>query len=219
MEIERSELNSLKVKDFSLVIHFESGHYENERLLKDCEESLCDYNIVESTANFVSLKENNKCLIDLIETQKAIDEDIFILAEALLSKLENQEVLSNYRDWISYFNKFLRAELDANTWFKAQRAVYNKIANKLVNYAESEKEYILELEKALKNIKMTFYQYEMLILLKLKSNIEFHDDVRQTKIQAQDKLDSFPKDMQIFKDLLQQLFSSLDALMSYQQNK
>ncbi|PKB95088.1 hypothetical protein RhiirA5_368088 [Rhizophagus irregularis] len=178
MEIERSELNSLKVKDFSLVIHFESGHYENERLLKDCEESLCDYNIVESTANFVSLKENNKCLIDLIETQKAIDEDIFILAEALLSKLENQEVLSNYRDWISYFNKFLRAELDVNTWFKAQRAIYNKIANKLVNYAESEKEYILELEKALKNIKMTFYQYEMLILLKLKSNIEFHDDVR-----------------------------------------
>ncbi|PKY48164.1 hypothetical protein RhiirA4_404154 [Rhizophagus irregularis] len=64
-----------------------------------------------------------------METQKAIDEDIFILAEALLSKLENQEVLSNYRDWISYFNKFLRVELDANTWFKAQRAVYNKIAN------------------------------------------------------------------------------------------
>ncbi|CAB4375833.1 unnamed protein product [Rhizophagus irregularis] len=163
MEIERSELNSLKVRDFSLVVHFESGRYENERLLKDCEESLCDYNIVESTANF-----------------------------------------------------FLRAELDANTWFKAQRAVYNKIANKLVNYAESEKEYILELDKALKNIKMTLYQYEMLILLKLKSNI---GDVRQTKTQAQDKLDSFPKDMQIFKNPLQQLFSSLDALMPYQQNK
>ncbi|CAB4436489.1 unnamed protein product [Rhizophagus irregularis] len=145
------------------------------------EESLCDYNIVESTTNFVSLKENNKRLIELMETQKAIDEDIFILAEALLSKLENQEVLSNYRDWISYFNKFLRVELDANTWFKAQRAVYNKIANNCI--------------------------------------IEFHGDVRQTKTQSQDKLDSFPKDMQIFKDPLQQLFSSLDALMPYQQNK
>ncbi|PKY48163.1 hypothetical protein RhiirA4_404152, partial [Rhizophagus irregularis] len=65
---------------------------------------------------------------------------------------------------------------------------------------------------------MTLYQYEMLILLKLKSIIEFHGDVRQTKTQSQDKLDSFPKDMQIFKDPLQQLFSSLDALMPYQQN-
>src|SRR5688572_28982648 len=136
MEIERLELNSLKLRDFSLVIHFESRCDENERLLKDCEESLCDYNIVEGTTNFVSLKENNKHLINLMESQKAIDEDLFILAEALLSNLENQKVLRNYRDWINYFTKFLRAELDANTWFKAQRAVYKKIGKKLVNYAE-----------------------------------------------------------------------------------
>src|SRR5437667_37076 len=119
MKIERSELDSLKLKDYSLVVHFKNKRSENEKLLKDCEKSLYNYNIVKSTTNFVSLKENNKHLFDLIESQKAINKDLFILVEELLSNLENQKVFSNYKDWINYFTKLLRTKLDANTWFKA----------------------------------------------------------------------------------------------------
>lgn len=182
--------------------------------MEDCEANLLNNDVVEGTTNLIKLKENNKHLIDLMENQKAIDKDLFILAEALLSNLENQEVLRNYRDWVSYFSKLLRTKLDANTWFQAQGAVYKKVKNEMVNYTESEGECILELKNSLKNINMTLYQYEMLILLKLRSKIEFHGDVHQSKTKARDKLNSFPKEMQIFKDPLQQLFSSLDILES-----
>ncbi|GBB85647.1 hypothetical protein RclHR1_12130004 [Rhizophagus clarus] len=124
MEIERSDLNSLKVRDLSLVVYYENRRDESVRLFEVCEENLLRNDVVGGTTNFIKLKENNKHLIGLTENQKDIDKDLFILAERLLSNSENQEVLRNYRDWISYFNKLLKTKLDANTWFQAQGAVY-----------------------------------------------------------------------------------------------
>ncbi|GBB86334.1 hypothetical protein RclHR1_12760002 [Rhizophagus clarus] len=214
MEIERSDLNSLKVRDLSLVVYYENRRDESVRLFEVCEENLLRNDVVGGTTNFIKLKENNKHLIGLTENQKDIDKDLFILAERLLSNSENQEVLRNYRDWISYFNKLLKTKLDANTWFQAQGAVYRKVRKNLVNYAESERDCVSKLENTLENINMTLYKFEMLILLKLRSNIEFHGNSLESKTQARDKLNSLPNEMQIFKDPLQQLFGSLDILES-----
>jgi hypothetical protein len=44
----------------------------------------------------------------------------------------------------------------------------------MANYCRSERNYISQLEIALNNVHMKLEEYELLILIKYKSNCEFH---------------------------------------------
>src|SRR5205814_823334 len=102
--------------------------------------------------------------------QNSITEDILVLTNKLLKNLENKNTLSGYRDWIKYFSSAVQGKLAASVWSEVQFAVYRKIKKGRVNYADSEKASILELEKVLKGVNMSLCDYEMLILMKIQSN-------------------------------------------------
>ncbi|RIA81296.1 hypothetical protein C1645_744631 [Glomus cerebriforme] len=111
------------------------------------------------------LKDDNMThLVDMMIKQNSITEDILILMNKLLEKLENKNILSDYRDWISYFCSAVQGNLNANVWLKVQFAIYRKVKNGRINYTDSEKASTLELEKVLKGVNMLLCDYEMLIL-------------------------------------------------------
>ncbi|CAB4484900.1 hypothetical protein RhiirA5_350500 [Rhizophagus irregularis] len=122
----------------------------------------------------------------------------------LLKILENKNALSDYRDWITYFNLALETKLEPKIWSTVKFAVYRKVTDEKENCAEREKEPISQLENVLKGVNMSIYEYELLIWMKDKSNREFHKDKRQTRKQAELQLkESFPKDMMVLKEPLQ----------------
>lgn len=62
---------------------------------------------------------------------------------------------------------------------------------------------VSELEIALKNVFMTLEDYELLILMKFKSNKEFHGNRSQTQTESQKELNtSFPEKLEPFKNAL-----------------
>lgn len=72
----------------------------------------------------------------------------------------------------------------------------------MVSYPKLEKNYVSQLEIALNKVHMTLEVYELLKLMKHKSNCEFHGDRSQTQTEVRKKLNrSVPKDMEVFKTL------------------
>jgi hypothetical protein len=80
--------------------------------------------------------------------------------------------------------------VDANVWNKAQSAIYKKVETEMANYSRSERNYVSQLEIALNNVHMKLQEYELLILMKHKSNCEFHGNRSQTRTEAREKLNS-----------------------------
>ena len=78
----------------------------------------------------------------------------------------------------------------------------------MTNDSRLERNYVSQLEIALKNVHMTLEEYELLILMKHKSNCEFHG--KRSRTEVQEKLSSFPKNMEVFKNALDKLFVALD---------
>ncbi|RIA90032.1 hypothetical protein C1645_738167 [Glomus cerebriforme] len=163
-------------------------------------------------SDIVDLKNNAKQLVEIMKEQNSITKDILILMDQLLNTLENKNALSDYRDWIMYFNLVLKTKLEPKIWTMVKLAVYKKVVDEKMNYAEVEKEPISQLKNVLKEVNMSIYEYELLIWMKNKSNHEFHMDKRQTRKQAELKLKaSFPKDMLVLKEPLQKVFNALNA--------
>ncbi|CAG8744836.1 16081_t:CDS:2, partial [Rhizophagus irregularis] len=76
---------------------------------------------------------------------------------------------------------------------------------------DNEKSYVSQLEIALNNVHIAIEEYELLILMKRKSNCEFHGYRSQTRTEAREKLNRlFPKDMEVFKIVLDKLFIALN---------
>ncbi|RIA81626.1 hypothetical protein C1645_836701 [Glomus cerebriforme] len=127
-------------------------------------------------------------------------------------KLENKNALSKYRDWMTYFNKNLKAEVKWDVWSKSQKAIFNKVVFENINYSKKEKGYISKLENVLREVFfISLENYELLILLKYKSNQEFYGGIQQSLRDTQKELGntSFHEIMAFFKNLLYQLFHSL----------
>ncbi|RGB38651.1 hypothetical protein C1646_755456 [Rhizophagus diaphanus] len=143
-----------------------------------------------------------------MEQQRIVSNDFIVFSKSLLNKLETKNALSEYRYWISFFNKRLRGQVDSNVWNKAQSAIYNKVETEMANYSISERNYVSQLEIALTKVHMTLEEYELLILMKHKNNCEFHG--KRPRTEAQEKLSSFPKNMEVFKNALDNLFVALD---------
>ena len=132
------------------------------------------------------------------------------LTEKLLKKAENSEALSGYRDWITYFKKEVQGELDANDWSKIQRAVYKKVRGGKVYYTDSEREYISKLKNVLRGVNMSLEDFELLILIKIVSNQEFHGNKLESKEHAKQRLEKFPEEIDYFKEPLLKLFDALE---------
>ncbi|CAI2175310.1 2727_t:CDS:2, partial [Funneliformis geosporum] len=101
--------------------------------------------------------------------QRNVTEDLLSFADKLLKKLEN-----------TYFKKAVQKELGANVWFNVQYAV--------LNYAVSEQEYILQLEEVLRGVNTSLKDFELLTLMKIKGNEEFHGNELETQARAKERL-------------------------------
>ncbi|CAG8494336.1 1749_t:CDS:2 [Funneliformis caledonium] len=210
IEIAKTELNSYKQRNLNLNESFKNRRDENEILRKDMEDNINDENLMDCASNLASLNDNTKNLIVMMEEMNAITKGLITLVENLLNKLENKNALSEYRDWITFFNMVLQLKLGANVWSVVKFAVYKKIRMETENYADWEKESILQLEAVLKSVNMSLYDYELLILMKIRSNDEFLGDKSPTLEQAEKKLQaSFPEEMKFFKEPLQKVFNAL----------
>ncbi|CAG8627713.1 16830_t:CDS:1 [Funneliformis mosseae] len=211
IEIAKTELISYKQRNLNLNESFKNRRDENEILWKDMEDNINDEILMDCASNLANLNDNTKNLIVMMEEMNAITKGLITLVEYLLNKLENKNALSEYRDWITFFNRVLQLKLGANVWSVVKFAVYKKIRMEKENYADWEKESILQLEAVLKSINMSLYDYyELLILMKIRSNDEFLGDKSPTLEQAEKKLQaSFPEEMKFFKEPLQNVFNAL----------
>ncbi|CAB4426403.1 unnamed protein product [Rhizophagus irregularis] len=213
--METVTLNRLIQQDSKFAKPFEDKCVENKRLIKTLKQNIYDQDFNECTKSLKDLKDNTKQVINIMEQQRVVSNDLIDLSKRLFNKLEIKNALSEYRDWISFFNKRLRGQVgDFNVWSKAQSAIYNKVENSIANYSTSERDYVLQLETVLTNVHMTLEEYEILILMKFKSNCEFHRDRSKTRTEAKEKLNSFPNNMEGFKNALEKLFVALDLFES-----
>jgi len=210
MEDIKFKLDALRFRNASFCTPLKNKPEVNESLIKEMDKNIEDENLAYCKENLPDLNDNTTNLIDMMIKQNSITEDILLLTDKLLKKLENKDTLSGYRDWISYFISAIQRKLDANTWSIVQFAVQRKVKKNKVDYADSEKGSILLLDKVLEDVNMKLCDYEMLILMKHKSNEEFYGDTSETQEQAEAKLQaSFAEEMKIFKEPLQKLFRAL----------
>ncbi|RIA88902.1 hypothetical protein C1645_825621 [Glomus cerebriforme] len=98
------------------------------------------------------LKDNTKDLVNIIEQQRAVSNDLFVIAK-----------------------------IDSNVWNKTQSTIYTKVEFEMANYSALEKIHISELEIAINKVDVTLEEYGILMLMKYKSNSEFHGDRFQTR--------------------------------------
>ena len=132
MEAEALELNRLTQQNFDLVIPFKKHRTENEKLRKDLEENVYEEKFDECIQYLGKLEGNANQIFNLMEQQRDVSNDLIVLVRRLLDKLENKNALGKYRDWISRFNKCLKAEVDANVWNKSQKAIYKKVEKEII---------------------------------------------------------------------------------------
>ncbi|CAI2182030.1 3051_t:CDS:1 [Funneliformis geosporum] len=214
LKVEKKEVNTLRTRNANLHKHFQVRRDENRSLRKDMEESIFEENLIDCAGNLARLNDNTENFIDMMEEMHSITKDLVNVVDKLINKLENKNALSEYRDWISYFNKEIKEKLP-QVGSRAQTAIYKKVLGGKQDYADSDKEAILKVENLLKSVNMSFYDYELLILMKLRSNHEFHRGELQSRAQAKKNLqETFPEEMKLFKEPLQKLFNALDIWWS-----
>ncbi|CAG8647475.1 16004_t:CDS:1, partial [Funneliformis caledonium] len=139
--------------------------------------------------------------------KNAIIKELLTLVEKLLNKLENKNayIETGLLCLIGKYN-----EVRSKCMVHSKFAVYKKVKMEKSDYADLEKESILQLENVLKSVNMSLYDYELLILMKIRSNDEFLGDKSQTLVQAEEKLQtSIPEEMKFFKEPLQKVFNAL----------
>ncbi|CAG8717224.1 13911_t:CDS:2, partial [Funneliformis mosseae] len=138
------------------------------------------------------LNDNAKHLLNRLE-KYAIIKELLTLVEKLLNKLENKN---------AYIETGLICLIGSTMKLEANI--------EKSDYADLEKESILQLENVLKSVNMSLYDYKLLILMKIRSNDEFLRNKSQTLMQAKEKLQtSIPEEMKFFKELLQKVFNTL----------
>lgn len=214
---ETLEFNGLTQQHTNLVNPLNTCIIENERLREDLMGNVCEEKYNDCIQCLGKLGDSAKHLYNLIGKQRNVNDDVLVLVKRLLVKLEDKNAFSKYRDWVTYFNKNLKAEVEWDVWSKSHKAIFNKVAFENINYSEKEKGYLSKLENVLREVfSMSLENYELLILLKYKSNQEFHGGIQQSLRDAQKELDntSFHGIMAFFKNPLYQLFRSLEIYES-----
>ncbi|RIA82688.1 hypothetical protein C1645_834982 [Glomus cerebriforme] len=207
-------LNRLIQQDSNITKHLKERCDDNKVLFKDLKQNILNETYNECTGSLKNLKDNTKQVINFSEQRRIISNNLIVLAKNLLNNLETKNVLSSYRDYISSFNRRLKGRLDANVWNRAYSAVNKKVETEMANYSGSERDDVSNLKNELDNVHLTLEEYELLILIKYRSICEFHRNRYQTRTEARKKLEdsSFPKDMEVFKNVLDKLFKALDLL-------
>jgi hypothetical protein len=107
-------LNRLVRQDTNLAKPFEEKLVENKRLTKTLKQNIYNQNFNECTKYLKDLKDNTKQFVNIMEQQRIVSIDLIVLSKSLLNKLETKNALSKYMDWITFFNKRLRDQVDAN---------------------------------------------------------------------------------------------------------
>ncbi|RIA86483.1 hypothetical protein C1645_829208 [Glomus cerebriforme] len=91
------------------------------------------------------LCDNTKHVTNMMEQHNGITEDLLAFSDKLLKKAENNDALRGYRDWI--------------TFRKGK-----------INYPNLKQQYILQLERVLRDVNMPLEEFEILILMKIRSH-------------------------------------------------
>ncbi|RGB43476.1 hypothetical protein C1646_749704 [Rhizophagus diaphanus] len=170
-----------------------------------------DWDRCKISENWVELDESTENISKMIEQHKKSTNDILVLLEEVIKKLENMEALSVYRDFISEFFEEVEARLGADVWAKVRAAINRKIRSKKVNFKQNEEVYISKLRSFLQEVNMTVEDIERMMLFKKKSNAEFHQGERLEPEEIREKFEtSFPEDLNDFKDSFRKAFDALD---------
>ncbi|SRR6266498_682214 len=105
---------------------------------------------------------------------KKVFDDTLDFLEVVCKKLENLEVLAIYKNFILLLILEVKKRLSNEVWIVVRIAINRKRNYKKVDFRKFEMDNILKLKKVLSNINISVEKFELLIILKNKSNCEFH---------------------------------------------
>ncbi|CAB4379155.1 unnamed protein product [Rhizophagus irregularis] len=108
---ETLEFNGLTQEHTNLVNPLNTCIIEDERLREDLMGNVCEEKYNEGIQCLGKLGDSAKHLYDLIGKQRNVNDDVLVLVKRLVI-LEDKNAFSKYRDWVTYFNKNLKAEVE-----------------------------------------------------------------------------------------------------------
>lgn len=111
MENEVLKFNRLTQQYINLINPLNMHIIEDERLRNDLMKNICEEKYSDCIQCLGELEDNAKYLYDLIGKQRNVNDNVLVFAKRLLVKLKDKNVLNKYRDWVTYFNKNLKAEV------------------------------------------------------------------------------------------------------------
>ncbi|CAI2179007.1 7894_t:CDS:1 [Funneliformis geosporum] len=185
-----------------------------EMLFKNITEDFDEEAWDKCRGNVEKLEDVSKQILHITEPQNVTTSDTFTLTEEILNLLKTKEDLSCYRDWISCFIGEVVKKVDHETWFYVAAAFNRKIKLEKSDFRQNEKIYITRIENILKDVQMTISEFELLMRMKMISNVEFHKSKTQTMKEAKEQLDSLSNELKDFKPPLKKLFNALEKYWS-----
>ncbi|CAB5174545.1 unnamed protein product [Rhizophagus irregularis] len=207
-----SRLNDFKHNNSKLGCLLKNKLSLQEDIKKLMWDNIEDWDKCKISENWVELDESTENVSKIIEQHKKSTNDILVLLEEVIKKLENMEALSVYRDFISEFFEAVKARLGTDVWAKVKAAINRKLRTNKVNFKQNEEEYISKLRNFLQEINMTVEDIELMMILKKKSNAEFHQGERLDPEEMREKFEtSFPEGLNDFKDSFRKAFDALDS--------
>ncbi|RIA81330.1 hypothetical protein C1645_837185 [Glomus cerebriforme] len=205
-----NDLNTYKNENAS----FLTTTFNEEKLMKTSNIN----KINKMTFSYDNLLEANKELythatlvLQITKQQNEITNNTFTLTEDILSKLKRKEIL-RFKDKISAFNNIIKRKLGFDDYHGIVQAFNMKIYNNKVDFGKEYDDYLLNLKKILKEVKMSLEEFELLFRLKKESNFEFYQNEIQTLDEAKKDLETeFSEDLKDFKNLLRKLINALES--------
>src|SRR5688572_26308839 len=105
------------------------------------------------------LNDNTKNLSETMVEQNKMSTKILENLEAIFKKLENIEVLSVYRDFISLFVGKVKEDLGKEVWVVVRNAIDRKRIFKRVDFKQNEMNYISQLARLLRVVNMSVQEF------------------------------------------------------------
>ncbi|RHZ65125.1 hypothetical protein Glove_319g53 [Diversispora epigaea] len=199
----------LKLKNSTIQKSLTGKRQVQETLLKNMAKNIESTQWDQCVMNVEKLNENTIQMHEMMERQNDLLENTFSITEEILNKLNSKETLSCFRDWITYFIEEVEEKLGSDTWRKVNSAINFKIRKG--NFGRRDKRYISQLEKILEEVGMNVKEFELLMIMKKRSNSEFHRGENQSKEEALEQLDTlFPDEFKDFKDPLKKAIEAID---------
>ncbi|RIA91488.1 hypothetical protein C1645_737073 [Glomus cerebriforme] len=205
-----NNFSKLKLKHRSSIKPFEDRWQEQEEIFEYMTKGFENNDLQRCRYDFEQLRDNSRHILQMMRQQNITIDEMITISEETLKMLNNDKILSIYRDWIADFIKKLRVRVDPVCWNRIQEAFSEKIRKKKIDFGLDYNEDILQFKNALRDFGINIEEYELLLRFKKESNIIFHKSSKQTSDDAKKLLDTFPDEYKHVKDLLLKIINILE---------